>query len=106
MIHFDAINLTPLVDNLKVGSEAHRDAVGAVIRYSDNPAHTALSLLRRVALDDNLDRDALMGQLRDLISLVEYRCIADTEDVIAELRAGDVDNALRILTGDEAALTG
>lgn len=96
MTHFDQINLTPLVDDLVNGN---RDAVGTAIRSSDNPAHTALSLLRRVILDSELPREEIVETLRGLIALVEYRCISDHEDVVAELRAGDIDHALRILTG-------
>lgn len=95
MIHYNDINLTALQDNLASGQ---RDTAANVISLSDNPAHTALALLRRIALDGELSRDEILHELRRLMDLVEYRCITDTEDVIAELRAGDVDHALKILT--------
>jgi len=100
MTHFDEIDVGALADTWTNGNGSD---VAAVIRSSDNPAHTALKLLRRMATDDDVavDRDTDSGKmfhrLSRLLALVEYNCISHDEDVIAELRAGDIDGALRIM---------
>lgn len=91
MTHYDEINLTALTSKYVNGN---REDVAAEISGSDNPAHTVLALL--VRLLDEYHADPRVTA-KSLMSLVEYRCISAHEDVIAELKAGDIDRALNML---------
>lgn len=91
LTHFDQIDLTALAANVENGN---RSDAAKTIASSDNPAHTVLALLRRMLVDRDADVPA---ELNNIARLVEYGCISRDEDVIAELKAGDIPGALRIL---------
>lgn len=93
-VHYDEVNVTELARLYTAGD---RNGVASIISTSDNPAHTALALAQRMLRDTDVGDSFPTRLVGNLMSTVEYNCISHDEDVIAELRAGDIPGALHVM---------